>query len=230
MSNAPVVISQKKSYSATLSSNELPVVYLVGLGTQWSLLDAKWDTLYIAQFSAIPPEPHHISVFCMSCSLSVGYIFISNYYISGASVGGGLLVGSCYSLQPITYRSQGRNSKNPESRTEAEQRKTLLTWLFSTAYSACFVIRPRALAQRGHHTHQVLPHQLSIKNMSPTDLPTYQSDEDIVSAEVSSFQITLAWAKLAKPYLAQTCFDHFHHLPQLLSDPSPFPKNQNMCP
>lgn len=66
--------------------------------------------------------------------------------------------------------------------------------------------------------------------MSPTDLPTYQSDEDTVSAEVSSFQMTLAWAKLTKPYLAQTCFDHFHHLFQLFSDPSPFPTNQTLCP
>lgn len=130
MSNAPVVISQKKSYSATLSSNELPVVYLVGLGTQWSLLDAKWDTLYIAQFSAIPPELHHISVFCMPCSLSVGYIIISNYYISGASIGEGLLVGSCYSLQPITSRSRAGTQRTQSQELKQNHGKRYLLAYF----------------------------------------------------------------------------------------------------
>lgn len=139
-------------------------------------------------------------VFCVSCSLSVDYIFISKYYISEASVEEGPLVGLCYNLQPITYRSQDRTQRTQSQELKQNHGQMLLTGLFSTAYLACFVIRPRALAQRGHHTYQVLPHQLLIKNMFTTDLPTYQSDEDIVSAEFSSFHMTLACAKLAKLY------------------------------
>lgn len=171
MSNAPRVISLMKSYSASLSSNQLPIIYLVGLGTQCSLLDPKWDTLYNSsnQCYSTWASPY-LSLFsvCHALYLWITFSFLTTTSLELLLEKGCLLVHvTVYSLslRAGTQRTQSQELKQNHG-------QMLLTGLFSIAYLACFVIRPRALAQTGHHTHQVLPHQLSIKNMSPTDLPT----------------------------------------------------------
>lgn len=183
MSNTPVVISQKKSYSASLSSNQLPVIYLVGLGTQWSLLDPKWDILYSSSIQRYPiwASPHLFSFsLCHALYLWVTFSFLTTTSLKL------LLEKGCSLVHVTAYHLQesGQELKEPSQELKQNHGQMLLAGLFSITYLACFVIRPRALAHRGHHTHQVLPHQLLIKNKSPTDLSTYQSD---VKAEAFSF-------------------------------------------
>lgn len=148
MSNASVVIPQKKSYSASLSSNQLPVVYVVGLGTQWSLLDAKWDTLYSSSVQWYPTWAlPHLSLFsvCHVLYLWITFSFLTTTSLNLLLKKGHLLVHvTVYSLSLTGVRAGTQRTQSQELKQNHGQ--MLLTGLFSTAYLACFIIRPRALA------------------------------------------------------------------------------------
>lgn len=67
--------------------------------------------------------------------------------------------------------------------------------LVPMADSACFLIQVRTTTQ--FRVGLALPHQSSIEEC-PTTLPTSQSDGCILSNELPSYYITLAWVKLTK--------------------------------
>ena len=107
-----------------------------------------------------------------------------------------LLTVPYHSSSPREVRA-GPQGKNREAGA-MERGPYLITGLLSTAYSACFLIEPRATSPRvaPPTVDWVLQHQSLSKGFPPTGLPTVRSHGGIFSIEVPSSEMTLAYVRL----------------------------------